>query len=95
MTGNVVKAEADWRSRRDAEGYVVPPERLVLVRDRLAEAVRVLDTLHTRASASQVLPHRLICNVLGFSNRVAPVVKAVVTSARSVDAVCADRAKAR
>jgi hypothetical protein len=59
MTGNVVKAEADWRSRCDTEGYVDPPERLVRVRDRLAEAVRMLDALHTRfhLSGTATLSH--------------------------------------
>lgn len=48
MTKKLAKAEANWRSRCGADGYVDPPERLVLVRQRLAEAVRMLDALHTR-----------------------------------------------
>ena len=54
MTENVAKAEADWQSRCDIEGYLNPPERLVLVRERLAEAVRVLDALKTRFRISGI-----------------------------------------
>jgi hypothetical protein len=48
MAKNLAKAEAEWRSRCGSDGYDDPPERLVLVRQRLAEAVRMLDALHTR-----------------------------------------------
>jgi hypothetical protein len=49
MNSNVAKAEAHWRSRSHAEGHVVElPERLVLIRARLAEASRMLDALTTR-----------------------------------------------
>jgi hypothetical protein len=44
----VAKAEAEWRSRCDAEGYVDPPERLVVARERIAEVARMLDALDSR-----------------------------------------------
>jgi hypothetical protein len=48
MNKNVTKAEADWRRRCAAEGDVDPPERLVIVRQRMEEAVRMLDALNAR-----------------------------------------------
>jgi hypothetical protein len=48
MSRSVAKAEAEWRSRCDAEGYVDPPERLLLVKERMKEAARMLDALNTR-----------------------------------------------
>jgi hypothetical protein len=48
MRKNVAKAEAQWRTRCDAEGYVDPPERLVVVRRRMEEATRMLAALNSR-----------------------------------------------
>ncbi len=48
MSKSVAKAETEWRSRCDAEGYVDPPERLVVVKERMKEAARMLDALNTR-----------------------------------------------
>jgi hypothetical protein len=48
MRKNVVKAEADWRRRCDADGYIDPPDRLVVVQERIEEAVRMLDALNAR-----------------------------------------------
>ena len=48
MSKNVAKAEAHWRARCEAAGDVDPPERLVVVQGRIAEAVRMLDALKTR-----------------------------------------------
>ena len=48
LSKSVAKAESEWRSRCDAEGYVDPPERLGVVRGRIEEAVRMLDALNTR-----------------------------------------------
>jgi hypothetical protein len=48
MSKNVARAEADWRRRCDADGQVDQPQRLVVVRRRMEEAVRMLDALNTR-----------------------------------------------
>jgi len=48
MSRSVAKAETEWRSRCDAGGYVDPPERLVVVQERMKEAARMLDALNTR-----------------------------------------------
>ena len=48
MSKNVAKAEARWRTRCAAEGYVDPPERLVVVRRRMEEATRMLEALNAR-----------------------------------------------
>jgi hypothetical protein len=48
MRKSVAKAESEWQSRCDAEGYVEPPERLGVVQERIQEAVRMLDALNTR-----------------------------------------------
>jgi hypothetical protein len=48
MSKSVAKAETEWRARCDAEGYVDPPDRLGVVRERIEEAVRMLDALNTR-----------------------------------------------
>jgi hypothetical protein len=44
----VAKAESDWQRRCEAEGYVEPPPRLVVVRERVDEATRMLDALNSR-----------------------------------------------
>lgn len=48
MKRKVTKAESAWQRRCESEGYVEPPKRLVIVRERLAEARRMLSALNTR-----------------------------------------------
>jgi hypothetical protein len=48
MTQKVTNAESAWQRRCEAEGYVDPPARLVLVRERIAEAKRMLSALNAR-----------------------------------------------
>jgi hypothetical protein len=48
MKRKVVKAESAWQKRCESEGYVDPPKRLVLVRERLTEARRMLSALNAR-----------------------------------------------
>lgn len=48
MTRKVSKAESAWQRRCETEGYVEPPKRLVVVRERLAEARRMLTALNAR-----------------------------------------------
>ena len=48
MKGKVTKAETAWQRRCEAEGYVEPPKRLVVVRERLTEARRMLSALNAR-----------------------------------------------
>ncbi|OBK34922.1 hypothetical protein A5658_10015 [Mycobacterium sp. 1245111.1] len=48
MKRKVVKAESAWQKRCESEGYVEPPKRLVIVRERLAEARRMLSALNAR-----------------------------------------------
>jgi hypothetical protein len=48
MKRKVTKAESAWQQRCAAEGYVDPPKRLVVVRERLAEARRMLSALNAR-----------------------------------------------
>jgi hypothetical protein len=48
MTRKVTSAESAWQHRCEAEGYVDPPERLVVVRERIAEAKRMLTALNAR-----------------------------------------------
>ncbi|MDT5413030.1 MAG: hypothetical protein QOG14_5250 [Mycobacterium sp.] len=48
MRKSVAKAESEWQSRCDAEGYVDPPDRFGVVQERIKEAVRMLDALNTR-----------------------------------------------
>ena len=48
MNKKVAKAETEWRRRCEVDGYVDPPERLVLVRKRIEEATTMLDALKTR-----------------------------------------------
>ena len=48
MKRKVTKAESAWQRRCEAEGYVEPPMRLVVVRERLAEARRMLTALNAR-----------------------------------------------
>ncbi len=48
MKRKVVKAELAWQKRCESEGYVEPPKRLVIVRERLTEARRMLSALNAR-----------------------------------------------
>ena len=48
MKRKVTKAESAWQRRCEADGYVEPPKRLVVVRERLAEARRMLSALNAR-----------------------------------------------
>jgi heme oxygenase len=48
MKRKVRKAESAWQKRCESEGYVEPPKRLVLVRERLTEARRMLSALNAR-----------------------------------------------
>ena len=48
MTRKLTKAEAAWQRRCESDGYVDPPQRLVIVRERIAEAKRMLTALKTR-----------------------------------------------
>ena len=48
MKRKVTKAESAWQKRCEAEGYVEPPKRLVIVRGRLTEARRMLSALNAR-----------------------------------------------
>ena len=48
MKRKVGKAESAWQKRCESEGYVEPPKRLVIVRERLTEARRMLSALNAR-----------------------------------------------
>ena len=48
MKRKVVKAESAWQKRCESEGYVEPPKRLIIVRERLTEARRMLSALNAR-----------------------------------------------
>jgi len=48
MKKNVTNAESAWKRRCESDGYVDPPERLAVVRDRIAEAKRMLKALNAR-----------------------------------------------
>jgi predicted transcriptional regulator len=48
MTRKITKAESAWERRCESGGYVDPPKRLVIVRDRLSEARRMLMALNAR-----------------------------------------------
>jgi hypothetical protein len=48
MKRKVVKAESAWQKRCESEGYVEPPKRLLVVRERLTEARRMLSALNAR-----------------------------------------------
>jgi hypothetical protein len=41
-------AESEWHRRCESEGYVDPPERLEVVRERITEARRMLTALNAR-----------------------------------------------
>jgi len=48
MKKKVTNAESAWQHRCESEGYVDPPERLAVVRERIAEARRMLNALNAR-----------------------------------------------
>ncbi len=48
MTRKITKAESAWERRCESGGYVDPPKRLVIVRDRVSEARRMLNALNAR-----------------------------------------------
>ena len=48
MSEKVVGAETQWQRRCESEGYVDPPERLVVVRERVDEVERMLKALSAR-----------------------------------------------
>jgi hypothetical protein len=48
MSEKVVAAEVEWHLRCEAEGYTDPPERLVVVRERVNEVERMLRALSAR-----------------------------------------------
>ena len=48
MKRTVTDAESEWQYRCDSEGYVDPPERLAMVRERITEARRMLTALNAR-----------------------------------------------
>lgn len=48
MKRKVAQAESAWEQRCESDGYVEPPKRLVVVRERLCEARRMLSALNTR-----------------------------------------------
>jgi hypothetical protein len=48
MKRNVTNAESEWQHRCESEGYVDPPERLAIVRERITEARRMLTALNAR-----------------------------------------------
>jgi hypothetical protein len=54
MNVKITKAESAWERRCESAGYVDPPKRLVIVRERLVEARRMLTALNTRFPRSRV-----------------------------------------
>jgi hypothetical protein len=54
MKRKITKAESAWERRCETDGYVDPPKRLVLVRERLSEARRMLSALNARFPRSWV-----------------------------------------
>jgi len=48
MKRNMTNAESEWQRRCESEGYVDPPERLAVVRQRITEARRMLSALNAR-----------------------------------------------
>jgi hypothetical protein len=48
LTRKITKAESAWERRCESEGYVDPPKRLVIVRERLSEMRRMLSALNAR-----------------------------------------------
>jgi hypothetical protein len=52
MMRKVTNAESAWQRRCESAGYVDPPERLAVVRERIAEARRMLKALNARLPRS-------------------------------------------
>jgi hypothetical protein len=48
MSKEVARAEIKWQRRCESEGYVDPPQRLVVVRERVDEIERMLKALSAR-----------------------------------------------
>jgi hypothetical protein len=48
MKRTIAKAESARERRCESDGYVDPPKRLVIVRERLSEARRMLSALNAR-----------------------------------------------
>ena len=48
MKRTVRNAKSEWQRRGESEGYVDPPEHLTVVRERIAEARRMLNALNAR-----------------------------------------------
>ncbi len=48
MSQKVETGETKWRSRCETGGYVDPPERLMVVRDRIEEVQKMLQALDAR-----------------------------------------------
>ena len=48
MKRTVRNAKSEWQRRCESEGYVDPPEHLTVVRERIAEARRMLNALNAR-----------------------------------------------
>jgi hypothetical protein len=54
MTRKISKADAAWERRCGSAGHIDPPKRLVIVRERLIEARRMLSALNARFPRNQV-----------------------------------------
>jgi hypothetical protein len=48
ISEKVVAAEVEWHLRCESEGYVDPPDRLVVVQKRSADIERMLNALSSR-----------------------------------------------
>ncbi len=48
MKKKATSAESEWQRRCESEGYVDPPERLAVVRQRIIEAQSMLAALNAR-----------------------------------------------
>ena len=48
MKRKLSSAELQWQRRCESEGYVDPPERLAVVRERITEARKMLTALNAR-----------------------------------------------
>jgi hypothetical protein len=54
MKRKISKADAAWERRCASDGYIDPPKRLVMVRERLIEARRMLSALNARFPRNRV-----------------------------------------
>jgi hypothetical protein len=54
MKRKVSKADAAWERRCASDGYIDPSKRLVMVRERLIEASRMLSALNVRFPRNRV-----------------------------------------